>query len=98
MATQIELTCSVCNKAFERRKAEHDYRLKENPDYRPVCSKECMKKLRANAQLFDCKQCGQSVSRTPGELKGTNHSNTCQHYHLHLVSSVLAMALANIES
>jgi len=75
MATMIELTCSVCNGKFQRRKAEHDYRLKENPNYKPTCSKECLKKQNERGKTFACVQCGKEVYRRLTDIKKNESGN-----------------------
>jgi len=54
--TMISLVCEHCGKQFERRKAEHDYRIKKGITSRVMCSMKCSGQARKDNRTIEQKR------------------------------------------
>lgn len=71
MIEMIELTCSICNKKFTRKKAQYTYDVKKakekGKEHIPKCSSECLKKGVPKITA-PCSECGSNVNRKRHEM------------------------------
>ena len=69
----IELTCAGCNRNFRRRRKEVTKEIRNHPDHKIFCSRECYDGARGPITM-SCSNCGKSVVRRAYEIRDQSKS------------------------
>ncbi len=73
--TYIQINCSSCNTKFDKRKANYNYRIKENKQTQFYCSKQCRKIGRSQvSEDVVCDTCSKTFQKKMYQIKKTIHS------------------------
>jgi very-short-patch-repair endonuclease len=56
----IEVSCHICGKKFLKRRTFVEFHLREHPDYKWFCSRNCVSAHQTNSEVRICEQCGTS--------------------------------------
>jgi len=69
----VKLTCTHCNKVFERTLRNHYTSKKLN--CQPFCSKKCHSQYQKSPTTIICAQCSQITDRLPNQIKKSKSGN-----------------------
>lgn len=75
----INLVCENCKTSFEKDIKQYKSTLKQNPNKKFYCSKECQWNSQCRRTIVNCSNCDISFSKVQSQLKSKNHfcSSSC---------------------
>lgn len=76
--TMISIECDICKKHFTRMQKFVKFELKNTPNKKWCCSKQCADLTRYTRILVNCKQCGKSFFKRSNQLR-RNPNSFCDH-------------------
>ena len=71
----MQIICTNCGRAFERKAKYVKYGLKKG--WEPFCSTECQKEYRSTGTLFNCGTCGKVIYKTPANQRSQSGLYFC---------------------